>query len=448
MRRYPFWKGLALLTLIALAGCAVPPAPVTTPEPAMPEPQNTQPAEPEMSSAAVKSDKARVTDPQVSEEAVAALAAGNNRFALDLYRQLSDEQGNLFFSPYSISLALAMTQAGAEGQTLEEMNQVLHFDLPKEDLHPAFNALDQALAEHAAEVPDPEQTPFTLRIANSIWGQKDYAFLPEFLDLLAENYGAGLRVVDFQSNPEAARLVINDWIAEQSEQKIEDLIPQGAINEVTRMVLANAVYFNAAWLFPFYEGNTEPGTFNPLVGEPVEVPMMRQSANFGYASGGGWEVVELPYVSRSLVMDLIVPAAGEFSRVESELDYDRLMAMLDEVSYGDVRLTMPKFEFESEIALAENLKALGMQTAFSDAADFSGMTGTDELFIQDALHKAFVAVDEAGTEAAAATAVIVGAKGAPINPPEVVVDRPFIFAIRDRSSGTVLFLGRVVELQP
>ena len=397
MRRYPFWKGLALLTLIALAGCAVPPAPVTTPEPAMPEPQNTQPAEPEMSSAAVKSDKARVTDPQVSEEAVAALAAGNTRFALDLYRQLSDEQGNLFFSPYSISLALAMTQAGAEGQTLEEMNQVLHFDLPKEDLHPAFNALDQALAEHAAEVPDPEQTPFTLRIANSIWGQKDYAFLPEFLDLLAENYGAGLRAVDFQSNPEAAALVINDWIAEQSEQKIEDLIP-GSHQRGDPHGAGQCGVLQRRLAVPFYEGNTEPGTFNPLVGEPVEVLMMRQSANFGYASGGGWEVVELPYVSRSLVMDLIVPAAGEFSRVESELDYDRLMAMLDEVSYGDVRLTMPKFEFESEIALAENLKALGMQTAFSDAADFSGMTGTDELFIQDALHKAFVAVDEAGTE--------------------------------------------------
>jgi len=447
------------LLILALAACSAPgpaqPTPTYSPEPGppvdirpTPAPTLAQAAKPAVPASFVQSEKPRQAAPQVSADELAGLVSGHNTFAFDLYRQLAAGGGNLFYSPYSIYTALAMTQAGARGETLDEMDAALSFNLPQDRLHTAINALDQSLAEQAAEKAGEDAGPFHLNIANSIWGQRGYSFLPEYLDLLSENYGAGMRLVDYAANTEAARQAINDWIAQQTEDRIKDLIPAGVLNELTRLVLANAIYFNAAWLSPFDESATAPAPFHPLEGEPADVDMMRQSGSFGVATGEGWQLVELPYASRSMVMDVILPAEGGFAEFEAGLTGDALEGMLQQVNYTQVKLALPKFKVESDFSLKEPLAGLGMEQAFVPGqADFSGMDGSHELYIQDALHKAFVSVDEAGTEAAAATVVIVGIKSAPMEPLSVTVDRPFVFLIRDSESGAILFVGRVVALQ-
>ncbi len=403
----------------------------------------------EVSASVAQSDAPRVTSPEVSGDDMAALAAGNTAFAFDLYKVLTEASGdeaNLFYSPYSISVALAMTYAGAEGETEREMAEALHFTLPEAQLHPAFNALSLALASRGAGAEGKDDQGFRLHVVNAIWGQRGYEFLQAFLDTLAQHYGAGLRLLDFKAVPEEARATINDWVSEQTEGKIEDLIPQGAIDTLTRLVLTNAIYFNAAWAAPFEAERTKDGPFHGLEGEPITVPMMHQTASFGYAEGSGYQAVELPYDGHELSMVILVPEAGQFAGVESMLDAQEIDALLDRLGVQRVALTMPKFKVESSFSLVDALTALGMPSAFAEAANFSGMDGTRELFITDVLHKAFVDVDEAGTEAAAATAVIVGLKAAmPEEPVEVTVDRPFMFLIRDMKTGTVLFVGRVMD---
>lgn len=395
----------------------------------------------------VQSDKARVLSPRVDEADLAELVSGNQAFALDLYRFLKDETGgNLFYSPYSISLALAMTYAGARDGTEQEMAETLHFTLPQDRLHPAFNRLDLELAQRGQGAKGKDEGGFRLHIANAIWGQQDTRFLDEFLDILAENYGAGLRLLDFKRDPEAARVTINDWISEQTEGKIEDLIPPGAIDALTRLVLTNAIYFNAAWAEPFEKDATADGPFYLLDGSQVTVPMMRQQTSFRYAEGEGYQAVELPYDGYELSMVILLPDAKAFQAFEAGLDAERLNAILQDLQRREVRLTMPRFEMTSDFSLAQALSALGMPTAFSDQADFSGMTGQRDLFLGDVIHKAFVSVDEEGTEAAAATAVIMEAMAAmPERPVEVTVDHPFIFLIRDIQTDSILFLGRVTD---
>jgi len=352
---------------------------------------------------------------------------------------------NLFYSPHSISLALAMTVAGARGETERQMADTLHFTLPQDRLHPAFNRLDLELAQRGEGAEGKDGEGFRLHIVNAIWGQEGYEFLSEFLDVLAENYGAGLRVLDFAGAPEESRVTINEWVSDQTENRIEDLIPPGAIDPSTRLVLTNAIYFNAAWAEPFEPDLTEDGPFYLLDGREVSVPMMRQMASFGYAEGEGVQAVELPYDGRELSMVILLPDAGEFDTFESVLDGGRVDRMVKNLAHRQVALAMPRFEFESGFSLVDALTALGMPDAFSGAADFSGMTGTRDLSIRDVIHKAFVSVDEAGTEAAAATAVIMGEAAMQEEPVEVTVDRPFIFVIRDIETGTVLFVGRVVD---
>ena len=390
----------------------------------------------------VQSEKQRVTTPDVSDADLAELVTGNSGFAFDLYQQVRDESGNLFYSPYSISIALAMTYAGAQGNTEQQMGDALKFTLPQDRLHPAFNALDLAL-ESRSESADGEG--FTLNIVNRLWGQIDYAFLAEFLDVLAVNYGAGLNLLDFRNQPDESRIEINDWVADQTKDRIQDLIAPGMITTDTRLVLTNAIYFLAAWREPFDEASTRERPFQLLNGSEVNTPMMRQTTGFGYAAGDGYEAVELPYEGDQLSMVVIMPDAGRFEEFESSLDADRVDAITASMSFERVNLTLPKFTFEWEVELGTALSTLGMPTAFSDAADFSGMNGIGGLFIQAVLHKAFVAVDEAGTEAAAATAVIIGATAVPQEPIPVTIDRPFIFLIRDIDTGTILFLGRVVD---
>jgi serpin B len=252
-----------------------------------------------------------VTSPSVSAADREHLVGGNSMFAFDLYQYFKDEAGeaNLFYSPFSISVALAMTYSGARGGTEQQMADTLHFTLPQAQLHPAFNWLDLALASRGEGAKGKDDQGFRLNIVNAIWGQSGYKFLDTFLDALAVNYGAGLRLLDFASDSEASRLTINDWVSDQTEGRIEDLIPQGLINPVTRLVLTNAIYFNAAWAEPFKESQTKDGAFHLLDGVQVTVPMMWHSASYGYAKGGDYQAVELPYDGHELSMVILLPEA-------------------------------------------------------------------------------------------------------------------------------------------
>ena len=398
--------------------------------------------------AVAQSDKQRVAAPDVKPIDQADLVSGNSAFAFDLYQALLEEQdGNFFYSPHSISLALGMTHAGARNETERQMADVLHFGLSQERLHPAFNGLDLELARRGEGNASRDEKGFRLNIVNAIWGQDGYGFLPEFLDTLAENYSAGLRILDFGSAPEESRVTINDWVGEKTEGRIEDLIPQGAIDSSTRLVLTNAIYFNAAWDKPCEESMTGDGPFYLLDGGEVVAPMMRQTESFGYTEGEGYQAVELMYDGYELSMVIVLPDAGEFETFERSLDAAQVDGIVGSMARGEVDLTMPKFEFDSDFSLSDSLAAMGMPDAFTGAADFSGMTGDRGLFITDVIHKAFVAVDEAGTEAAAATAVIVAEMAMPIEtePLKVIVDRPFVFLIRDIETGAILFVGRVVN---
>ena len=386
-----------------------------------------------------------MTSPEVSEAALTTLVTGNSVFAFDLYQALREEDGNLFYSPYSISLALAMTYAGARGETAQQMADTLHFVLSPDRLHPAFNSLDIELGRRGEGAKGKDGEGFRLNIVNDIWGQKDYQFLTTFLDLLAENYGAGLRIMDFANAPEESRITINNWVSDQTESRIEDLIPQGLIGAFTRLVLTNAIYFNAAWQYPFTEDMTRDGPFYLLDGGEVTVSMMRQTESFGYTEGDGYQAVELPYDGRELSMVILLPQAGQFETFEGSLDAQRVDAIVKDLKPRQAALTMPRFEFESGFSLKEILVAMGMPVAFSGHADFSGMTGSRDLFISDVVHKAFVSVDEAGTEAAAATAVVMKLTALPGTPVEVTVDRPFVFLLRDIETDTILFIGRIVN---
>ncbi|MFC2045021.1 serpin family protein [Chloroflexota bacterium] len=393
----------------------------------------------------LQSEKPRDTEPQVSQGDSATLVDGNSEFAFDLYRVLKGTDGNLFYSPYSISLALAMTYAGARGETEEQMADTLNFALQQDPLHPAFNGLDIDLSSRGEGAKGKDEEGFRLNIVNAIWGQKDYEFLSEYLDILAGNYGAGLRILDFVAEPELSRITINGWVSDQTEGRIEDLIPQGVIDALTRLVLTNAIYFNAAWQFPFEGDATINGPFHLIDGREIAVPMMRQTESFGYAEGDNYQAVELPYDGQELSMIILLPKAGQFEAFENSMDSQTANRIISELKHRQVSLTMPEFEFESEFSLKSILANMGMPIAFSGDADFSGMAGNRDLFIGEVIHKAFVSVDEAGTEAAAATAVIMKLTAMPEEPVSVTVDRPFIFLIRDIETGSILFIGRVMN---
>lgn len=392
------------------------------------------------------SSKARVEKPDVPAADLEQLASANNAFALDLYRQLAeDNSGNLFMSPYSVSLALAMTYAGARGNTATEMADSLHFNLPDSRLHAAFNELDRLLAARGADLPADEK--FTLNIANSIWGQQGFKFESAFLDTLAENYGAGMRLVNYSSQAEIARQTINKWVEDNTNGRIKDLIPQGALDEQTVLVLANAIYFKAAWAREFNPDLTAREDFHTLKDGAVKADMMRQTGMFNFVDADGYTAVEIPYVGQQTSMVVLVPDDGEFASFESSLDAAKLAQVIGGMHYTNVDLKFPKFSYESKFMLPQPLKELGMLDAFDPfEADFSGMrTPPPSLMITDVIHQAFVAVDEQGTEAAAATAVIVGVTSIAPDPIEFAVDRPFIYLIRDVPTDTILFTGRVLN---
>jgi serpin B len=400
---------------------------------------------PSASLSMAESNKSRETNPTIAEGDLHNLVDGNNAFALDIYNSLRSENGNLILSPYSISLALAMTYAGARGETESQMAQALHFP-PQDQLHPSFNALDLALEKTPIDL-DKNQEPMKLNIANAVWSEQTLPFQEDFLDVIAVNYGAGVHLADFINQAEPARKEINNWVSSETEDKINDLLPKDSVGPDTRMVLVNAIYFKADWLTQFDANSTGDGKFHLLDGSEVTAEMMHEGM-FGvpYMQGDGYQAVELAYAGETAAMDIILPDTGNFEAFDSSFNKDTLDKIINGMQPASVALGLPKFKFTRDFSLSDALIGLGMSDAFDRGlADFSGMTGDKDLFISNVVHKAFVAVDEEGTEAAAATAVIMEATGAIMHDVNLQVDRPFIFIIRDTVNGQILFIGRVMN---
>jgi serpin B len=366
-----------------------------------------------------------------------AVVRGNTAFALDLYAKLRDRDGNIFFSPFSVSTALAMAYAGARGRTAEQMTRVLRY--PKDDVHPAFGKL-------AADLGGDASGGYEIAVANRLWGQRGVAFREDFKGELGAHYGAGLGEVDFRTGAEEARAQINAWVEERTKGKIKDLFKPGVLNATTQLVIANAVYFKGAWARPFLAQRTEDAPFTLAPGRTATVPTMQQRASFGYFETPAFQALEMPYAGDDLSMVVLLP-----TRVDGLADLERSLAAegLAQVFAGlrsqEVEVAFPKFTFTSEFDLAETLAAMGMPDAFTSGADFSGMDGTKTLFIATVVHKAFVDVNEEGTEAAAATGVGISRTSMPQRTPVFRADHPFLFMIRDRRTDAVLFLGRVAD---
>ena len=371
-----------------------------------------------------------------------ALAGGNNEFAIELYKVLSKNSGNLFFSPSSISTALAMTYAGARKKTAEEMARVLHFTLKGAALHQAFGAMIKKMNEAG------QKGTYSLSIANRLWGQKGCAFLPEFVNEKKTYYNAPIELLDFAGGTEKSRLTINGWVEKMTSGKIQDLLQAGIITRDTRLVLTNAIYFRANWEKEFKKDMTAKEPFFVSAQDKREVDMMhKQGEKLRYAKTEDAALLELPYKGSELSMVVLLPDKIDgLRKLEDSLTTEKLDTMLQSLSRHGISVSFPRFKTSAELVLNETLSALGMKDAFnSGVADFSGMTGDKTLAISTVVHKAFVAVDEEGTEAAAATAVVMYRGGAcPENIP-FRVDHPFIFLIRDNHTGSILFMGRIVD---
>lgn len=385
---------------------------------------------------------AYISDPKASAEELQKLAHASNQFALDLYQQLVDKEGNLIYSPFSIYQALLMTYAGAEGETAQEMMDVLGVT-DDNAIHNVMNALNLTLQSKPAYVTKDMQ-PLIFNIANALWAQKDFHFEQAFLDKLSANYSAGLRLVDF-NNPDEARQLINHWVELQTNEKIKDLIPAGLLNEMTRLVLSNAVYFKGAWSNRFDSARNTTEEFTSLDGAKNKVEMMNNSFTGAGFVENDYSVVSLPYEGGNFTMMALLPE--DFVAFQKTLDADLLNEIFGKLSQNNamIHLTMPKFSTESSFDIGETLAAMGMPNAFdAEFADFSGMTGGKDLYISDVVHQAFIDVNEDGTEAAAATMVIMAPTSMPGEAITLRFDRPFIYLIYNTETNTVLFMGQVV----
>jgi len=370
----------------------------------------------------------------------AIVSRDNATFAIDLYRQLSKQSGNPLFSPYSISVALAMTYAGARGTTATQMAHTVHFTLEQAWLHRAFAALQERLkaVQQAGHV--------KLGIANSLWPQQRYPFLPEFITRLKECYGVEITPLDYATASEAARLIINAWVEGKTEKKIVELIPKSLIDSLTQLVLVNAIYFKGNWANQFKPAHTHAAPFWITSDKAVTVPMMHQTMSLRYRHFNNLHVLELPYAGDDLSMLVLLPDKIDgLAELEAALTVEQLAKWTQQLREVEVEVFLPKFKTEFAITLNDALKDLGMPDAFTDAADFSGIDGSKWLCIGFVLHKAFIDVNEEGTEAAAATAVEIRLKGLPTPPVIVRADHPFMFLIRDNVTGSVLFMGRVID---
>ena len=376
--------------------------------------------------------------PENGDSSVETVVRGNTEFALALYHKLRTTEGNLFFSPYSISTALAMTYAGARGNTAAQMAQALHFPLDQEQLHPAFASLEARLGDIGGK------GHIQLRVANALWPQEGYVLLDAFLALTKRYYGVRVTAVDY-GEAETARRTINAWVEEKTEDKIQDIIPSGLLDELTRLVLVNAIYFKGDWASQFDQSLTNDAPFWVTPDEQIQAPMMSQVHGFRYGEGDGLQVLELAYAGDDLSMVVLLPREIDgLAELEERLTVENLDRWTRRARQREVEVSLPRFEITFPARLSGILMSMGMVDAFGDA-DFSGMDGTKLLQIAAVLHKAFVAVNEEGTEAAAATAVIMKLKALPSPLPVFRADHPFVFLIRENSTGSILFLGRVAN---
>jgi serpin B len=389
----------------------------------------------EARSSAARNPIAATTDEQLAE-----LVTADRAFAFDLYRAIgASETGNLFISPYSISTALSMVLAGARGETAAELASALHAGGLGGDWHVARNRLELSLADGKRSLM-PDAVPLTLEPTNAIFGQAGYEFKREFLDTLAANYGAGMNGLDFAGDAEAAREAINQWVAERTRERIEELLQSGAITPLTRAVLVNAIYFKGTWIHQFDPEATSEQPFHLLDGATVPVEMMHGAARWDYAAGDGWQAIALPYHGQASML-LIVPEEGSFGEVEELLDAQFVRTVETAFDHHDVDLRLPRWETESQLGLVPTLRSLGVELLF-DEADLSGIA-EEGLFVSDVAHAANITVDEEGTEAAAATAVPIASSAVPRA--QLTVDRPFIYLIRDDLTGEILFVGRLLQ---
>jgi len=381
------------------------------------------------------------------------LAKGNTKFAFDLYGQLQGEKGNLFFSPYSISTALAMTYGGARGETATQMTQALSFPAgSQDDLHRSFAALVGRMEEVQAS------GKVALNIANSLWPQQDYKFLDKYMNLMKKQYGVSITPVDYKQAAKAARVTINTWVEDKTREKIKDLIAPGSLSTLTRMVLVNAIYFKGDWALQFKEKNTRDAPFWISPDQSVPVAMMHQTDKFKYAENDKLQILELPYVGKDLSMLVLLPRKkGGIRDLEASLSASQLNVWCRLLGKREVQVFLPKFKLSwGTKKLKGPLMALGMKVAFAaGAADFSGMDGhkvpagsADRLYLGQVLHKAFVEVNEEGTEAAAATAVVIRIVRMPRPPPVFRADHPFLFIIQENKTGSILFMGRLSNPKP
>jgi len=372
-----------------------------------------------------------------------SIVAGNNAFAFDLYGNLRTKPGNLLFSPYSVSSALGMTYAGARGETAEQMARALHFTLGPEKLHSAFGAL---IAEQNAAEKDGKPRTYELAVANRLFGQNGYEFLPAFLDVTRKSYGSELQRLDFKADTERARSTINAWVEEKTRDKIKDLIPRGQLQSDTRLVLVNAVYFKGKWEKQFSAKQTKSAPFTGEDGQKSDAQFMQQTGDFRFLEQDGMKALEMRYTGGDLAMLALLPKDEKsLGELEKKLDSKSMTDWTSKLVEQNVIVSFPKFKMTwGTQDISSDIRSLGMNLAFNaNEADFSGMNGNRELYIGLILHKAFMDVNEEGTEAAAATAVGMKAGGPPHRPPEFVADHPFICLIRDVKSGAILFMCRV-----
>ena len=382
---------------------------------------------------------------QVSDDqggSVSKVVQGNNEFAADLYSHLKDKTtGNLFFSPYSLSAALAMTYAGAAAETQKQMADVLHVSVPEQELHEGMARLHSILLAGKTK-------GYELRVANRLWGQEGYQFLPEFLQATRKYYGADLGVLDFAQNAEAARQEVNDWVEQQTEEKIKDFLAHDVLDANTRLVLTNAVYFKGTWQEKFNKNATQDAPFHLTAEKDVAVPMMRQTETFGYRTIDDLQVLEMPYAKSELSMLILLPKETEgLPELEKKLTHDNLRDWTKGLSKELVIVHIPRFRMTSQFNLKATLQAMKMTLAFDQKADFSRISSREGLYISAVVHQAFVDVNEEGTEAAAATKFVLLAKEPPMvkEPPIFRADHPFLFLIRDNRTGSILFMGRLVN---
>ena len=391
----------------------------------------------------VRADGSRATAQDTSGSTAQTVAAADAAFALRLYHELAARSDNLIYSPYSISTALSMTYGGAGGATAEQLAAVLGVGSDPAAWHAGRNDIGSFLDRPPTDNSG-SSTPLTIEAANALFGQDGFAFKPDYLDLLAGDYGAGLQAINFAADPEAARAAINRWVAVRTQNHIRQLLGPRTVDEMTRFVLVNAIYFKGSWAEPFKKSATKKATFHRLDGSAVQVSTMRGSVAGDYRRGDGWQAVDRNYVNAT--MTVILPDPGRFAAVERHLDAAFLAELAAKRRYTEIHLSLPRWSSASSLDLVDDLETLGIRDLFdSGRADLRGIADAG-FYVSQVVHQATISVDEAGTEAAAATAVVGDTTGGgPDGEVTVKVDRPFIYLIRDSNTGEILFAGRVLD---